>query len=161
MNFKNDINSQYSKDQQKIKELNAIRERKAKKRKDKKVKRRQEIKDSPCASKGELLIHKYLMAHNIEFIPEKEFKGMVSKRFKRPLRIDFYLPVYNIAIEFDGEQHFFKSKGFDSKTCTLKSRQANDEAKNEFCRLNNINLIRIPYTDINRITEILDEKLKP
>jgi hypothetical protein len=62
------------------------------------------------------------------------------------LPFDFYLPKYNICIEYDGEQHFEPLeffggiKAFDE----LKKR---DEIKTKFCRDNNIKLIRISYRD--------------
>ena len=35
-------------------------------------------------------------------------------------------------------------------------QQYHDKLKDEYCRDNNIRLIRIPYTQINEIEEILD-----
>lgn len=60
-----------------------------------------------------------------------------------PLRFDFYLPNINTIVEFDGEQHFKPSSKFGQDKFVLT--QQNDRIKNEFCRKNNINLIRIHY----------------
>ena len=43
------------------------------------------------------------MNNNIEFKKEKKFKDCKDKY---QLPFDFYLPQYNLCIEFDGEQHF-------------------------------------------------------
>ena len=55
---------------------------------------------------------------------------------------------YGILIEYDGEQHFHTTKNDRFKYEELKKR---DEFKNEWCKKNNIPLIRIPYTDYNKI----------
>jgi hypothetical protein len=45
-------------------------------------------------------------------------------------------------IEYDGEQHFVKRGKFGEKFDALKQ---NETIKNEFCKDNNIKLIRIHY----------------
>ena len=37
-------------------------------------------------------------------------------------RFDFYLPDYNLIIEYDGEQHFKEVRGSKFKDSTLKDR---------------------------------------
>ena len=72
--------------------------------------------------------------------------------FKLPF--DFYLPDYNVCIEYDGEQHFRPVEWFGGEEGFLK-RQENDAIKTQYCETNNILLIRIPYTatdsDIDKI----------
>lgn len=53
------------------------------------------------SSKGELFIWNFLKTNNIKFIEEKRFKECKNKR---PLPFDFYLPEYNMCIEYDGRQ---------------------------------------------------------
>lgn len=64
-----------------------------------------------CAkySKGERRIEKYLSNHNTLYIKEKKFSGCV---YKSLLRFDFYLPNYNLCIEYDGRQHLCHLKGW-------------------------------------------------
>lgn len=38
----------------------------------------------------------------------------------------------------------------------LENRKRCDELKNEFCKINNIKLIRIPHTSYNKIENILN-----
>jgi hypothetical protein len=64
-------------------------------------------------------------------------------KYCRPLRFDFYLPKLKTIIEFDGEQHFRPSKKFGGEK--FETTKENDNIKNEFCKKNNINLIRIHY----------------
>ena len=55
-------------------------------------------------------------------------------------------------IEFDGEQHFlYKNNGWNTKEQFLKTQQS-DKEKNEYCKRNNIPLIRIPYTHMNSLS---------
>ena len=54
-------------------------------------------------SKGEKAIRIFLKTIGVEFIKQKRFKNCKDIR---TLPFDFYLPDYNICIEYDGEQHF-------------------------------------------------------
>jgi len=103
-------------------------------------------------SKGENVIIQYLVNNSIKFISEKKFKGCKGKR--NQLRFDFYLPDYNVLIEFDGEQHYLE--GYFNKK-SLSEIRANDNIKNFFAKSNNYNLLRIKYCDINKINDILDK----
>jgi hypothetical protein len=93
------------------------------------------------SSKAEIKIEKILKENNIKFIPQKKFEN--CKHIKK-LPFDFYLSEYNICIEYDGEQHF-KRFHFEKDDIRLEKRQKLDEIKNEYCRKNNIHLIRISY----------------
>ena len=76
----------------------------------------------------------------------------------RPLPFDFYLPDYNILIEFDGKQHYV-IESFGKDLDTFISIKIRDTIKNIYCDKNNLNLIRIPYWEINNIEEILNNKI--
>ena len=102
---------------------------------------------------GEYKIKQYLESHSINFIHQKWFADC---RDKNPLPFDFYIADDNIIIEFDGRQHFEETEYF---TYPLKMVMRHDQIKNDYCYNNNINLIRIPYWDINKIEKILDQKL--
>ena len=92
-------------------------------------------------SHGEKQIKRWLTEHDISFIFQKKFDHC---RNKRPLPFDFYLPEYNACIEYDGEQHF-KSIDFFGGDEKFEYTQQNDEIKNQYCKDNNIRLLRIPY----------------
>ena len=92
---------------------------------------------------GEKSIRLYLENNKIEYINEKRFKDC---KYKLPLPFDFYLPKYNICIEFDGIHHF-KSLKFFGGDKRLKEQNIKDRIKNDYCLNNNIKLIRISYKD--------------
>ena len=100
-------------------------------------------------SKGEKKIIDILSIDNIHFITQKRFNTCVFPKTQRQLVFDFYLPEYNILIEYDGEQHFHEIKNDRYNYLELKER---DNYKDQWCKDNNIKLVRIPYTDY----EILD-----
>jgi len=106
-------------------------------------------------SLGENKIRTYLEENNIEYIQEKTFKDC---KFKKGLRFDFYLPNSNTIIEFDGEQHFKKVDHFGGEE-SFKNTRKRDFIKNEYCRNNNIPIIRIPYYYLNNIEEFLEYRL--
>jgi len=115
------------------------------------------------SSNGELLISSLLSKINVLNIREKRFDGC---RYKRSLPFDFYLPEYNLVIEYDGVQHFrpinfngtFKTK--ESLLENFELTKLKDKIKNDFCKLEGIKMIRISYKDKDKLNEkILKELL--
>lgn len=102
-------------------------------------------------SHGEKRIRLYLENKNVKY--KKEFKFEDCRGDKRPLPFDFYLPEHNTCIEYDGRQHFEES--FYGKGDRFIKRKRLDEVKNCYCVNNNINLIRIPYWDLDKIEKTL------
>ena len=92
-------------------------------------------------SKGNNVIKDILTLHNINYVEEKTFENCKMKCF---LRFDFFLPKYNILIEYDGEQHFTNSSYYGGKN-EFNKRIEYDNIKNTYCKNNNIFLLRIPY----------------
>lgn len=102
-------------------------------------------------SHNERLIADILKEESILFETQFRFKNCKNIR---QLPFDFYLPDYNVVIEYDGKQHF-EPIDFFGGDVGFQKRKNNDSIKNEFCKANNIQLIRIPYTsskeDIHKI----------
>ena len=95
--------------------------------------------------------------NTINFVQEYRFEDC---RYKLPLRFDFYIPEHNLCIEYDGIQHF-KSFEFFGGEDKLKITQMRDEIKNDYCKKNGINLIRISYNELVGDAEnILDDEFK-
>jgi Zn finger protein HypA/HybF involved in hydrogenase expression len=102
-------------------------------------------------SHGEKEIERFLINHGIEYETQKTFKGCKSKRM---LPFDFYIPSKNLCIEYDGELHF-KSVEFFGGDESLKKTMKHDKIKDNFCKKNSVNLIRISYINFNNIKNIL------
>jgi hypothetical protein len=104
-------------------------------------------------SKLDLEIRKYLNKYNINYVTEKSFDGCVDKG---KLHFDFYIN-YNQqewCIEADGNQHTMVVEQWGGLK-GLQDRIRKDNIKNEYCRNNNINLIRISQSKINHVEEII------
>lgn len=75
------------------------------------------------------------------------FRQVTRKTFiwLENLRLDFYLPDYNIAIECQGEQHFvpvdFAGRGEEWAKKQLEENIKRDKHKEELCNENNIKLL--------------------
>ena len=112
-------------------------------------------------SKGEKRILNILDKLNIESKSQYTFEDC---KFYNVLPFDFYLPQYNILIEYDGIQHFepidFAGKGKEWAMNRFIDCIIRDTIKNEYCKKNNIKLIRISYWDFDKIEEILKLELK-
>lgn len=113
------------------------------------------------SSKGENIIRNFLIDNNVV---TKEQHRFDSCRLQRRLRFDFYLPNHNMCIEFDGVQHFKPSsfgsdRSKETKLKNLELIQHRDRIKTKYCEDHGIRLLRIPYTDKDRIPKILAEAL--
>lgn len=95
-------------------------------------------------SHGELAVEKILIENNIPYqqeYPAFKFISGMSARF------DFYIN-NQYFIEYDGETHYnFNLHGWHTEE-QLKAQQERDAIKNQWCKDNNIPLIRIPYTHL-------------
>ena len=101
-------------------------------------------------SRGEQVIAKLLLQNNIPFSREKEFKTCVFKESGYPAKFDFYVND-SYLIEYDGEQHYSHHNSGWSNENNLIKNQTHDMIKNEWCKSNNITLIRIPYTHLQNL----------
>ena len=107
-------------------------------------------------SKGEKLIRNILKNNNITFI--KEFKPRWDNSY---YRYDFFLPDYDILIEYDGKQHFYEFTGWKYKqSSTLEERISNDLAKNKLALKYNKKLMRISYSEYDNIKDTFMGNLK-
>ena len=109
-------------------------------------------------SKGEYQIKELLEYYDIEFEKEKTFDTCIFPDTQAKARFDFYLPTYNIIIEFDGYQHFyFTGYEWNTEENYLKTIEK-DNFKTKWCKDNGINLIRIPYTHLStlKIDDLLE-----
>lgn len=71
------------------------------------------------------------------------------------IKVDFFIKKLNCIIEFDGIQHY-EFVPFLQKTYSKFINQVNrDRCLEQYCKENNICLLRISYKDNNRIPEII------
>ena len=106
-------------------------------------------------SKGERKIRQWIEKNNIDYIYQYKYEDCKDGK---TLPFDFYLPKYNILIEYDGEQHFKSIEYFGGETA-FRLIQKHDAIKNEYCKNNGISLLRIPYYKYNNIEEELNNFL--
>ena len=96
-------------------------------------------------SYGERVVSTFLEVNNIKYIRNHTYKDCINIKV---LRFDFYLIEYNICIEFDGIQHHEPRELFGGIKEFEKTKKR-DKIKDEYCKNNNIQLIRISeITDI-------------
>jgi len=102
-------------------------------------------------------LEKELKMQNLhDFIQEREYPDLKSYSGS-PLRFDFALTKYNIAIEVDGLGH--RSPIFGR--AAYNKTQIHDGIKNVWCNQKGVTLIRIPDWKFNDIKVFLDINLKP
>ena len=102
-------------------------------------------------SHGERTVRCYLVDKHINFKEQHTFDACKNKK---ALPFDFYLPDYNVCIEYDGIQHFKPIDAFGGQIY-FQNIVKHDAIKTNYCTENNIYLIRIRYDE--SIKEKLDE----
>lgn len=101
-------------------------------------------------SKGENTIWNWLKEHTIKFEFQKRF---INCRDKNTLPFDFYIPKYNLCIEYQGSQHYdsgFYIRKKKSQAEGIKKyniQKKHDKMKKEYCINNHINFLEIKYTE--------------
>lgn len=102
-------------------------------------------------SRGEAKITAFLKSERVEFTREWYFKGLYNYAKSCLLYFDFYLPEYNLCIEYDGQQHYHERK--------TEAAKMNDYLKNAYCLKNRIFFLRIKYTEFDNIEKLICAKI--
>lgn len=104
----------------------------------------------------EFKIKQYLIKNNIEY--ESQY-AICSPFSNKKLFFDFYMQ--NYIIEVDGEQHYKYVKLWHKTEDGFILQQKKDEYKNNYCKDNNIPLLRIPYWEFknDNYKKIIDDFL--
>jgi hypothetical protein len=116
-------------------------------------------------SKGEFRIKQFLDHKKIVYESQKKFNDLKSS-IGGVLRYDFFLPIENILIEYNGEQHYNKKSlsgitGQTGKTLNelFSHNKKNDRKKITYAKNKNIKLIIIKKRNLNSISKILEESI--
>lgn len=111
-------------------------------------------------SKGEKIIENLFVENNINHKAQYSFDNL---KLKNALRFDFAIFDINnkliFLLEYDGEQHYrpvkFGGMSEEQARTNFKLTKKRDKIKNQYCKANNIKLIRIPYWDFSNLEEII------
>jgi hypothetical protein len=107
-------------------------------------------------SKGEIFLKKILTENNIEFIPQHTFPGL---KYINPLKCDVYVPIVNLIIEIDGDGHrkaIFGSTP-EEKQKNFEDTVRNDAIKDNYAKVNGINMLRIPVDSKDKDLDFIGE----
>ena len=111
------------------------------------------VKSCGCLkSKGEARIAELLSQNNIKFETQKTFKDCIFPDTNYHAYFDFWIDD-KYLIEYDGIQHFESSLNSNNwnTEANLLETQKRDKYKNNWCKKNNIPLIRISYTQLKTL----------
>ncbi|MNJ90407.1 hypothetical protein D3C87_80030 [compost metagenome] len=91
----------------------------------------------------------YLISEILNSNPEyeKTFDWLINDRTKVKLRIDGYFSEYNLAVEYNGIQHYQHFKKLDKNYSDFLNRQHKDNIKRRLISKNNIQLLEIKYDE--------------
>ena len=107
-------------------------------------------------SKGELAVADYLKKLSLPFTAEYTIESLPKKRY------DFFTTFNNkkYLIEFDGQQHFEFVPFFHSSEREFIDRQETDITKTQKALDEDYKVIRIAYTRVDDVNNILDEAFR-
>ena len=118
------------------------------------------VKCKNCnSSKGEQRIKEWLIDNNIKFEQQKTFKYLIGAG-NGLLSYDFYLPQYNLLIEYQGKQHEKFVERFHKSEEDFIIQKEHDRRKKKYTKDNNIELLEIWYYDYENIEKVLDNIIK-
>lgn len=105
---------------------------------------------------GEYCIRRYLMSHDIPFECEKTFEDL---KVKRCMRYDFYVPSFDLLIEYHGEQHFLERENYHGRW-TVEQIQEYDKLKEDYARDQAIPLLVVKEPNADEIEKCVDDRLR-
>lgn len=80
--------------------------------------------------------------------PTVQFKEEVPiPTGKGNLILDFYMPVHQLAVEVQGQQHYEFSLHYHQTRANFLLHKQRDAHKAEWCEINGINLVILPYNE--------------
>ena len=101
-----------------------------------------------------------LEQNNIKYEPQQKFPWLLSKK-NCPMKLDFYLPEYNIAIECQGIQHYLTEGNGYFSTEDVMGTQQRDTLKYNLCKEHGIPIYYIKYSDnVEESIDMLISKFK-
>ncbi len=106
------------------------------------------------SSKGEEKILNWLEQNNKVYKHIKKYDDLIDIS---QLSYDFYLPEYNLLVEYNGSQHY--SNTFKKPLHDFHKQLHHDWLKRKYAKDHNINLLVIPYLDFDNIEKILEDYL--
>lgn len=116
-----------------------------------------------CAeTDGERIIRLWLEENNINYESQKKFEDLYRFRPQNKLSYDFFLPKYNLLIEYQGPRHygkFFYNNPTIEELKKYLDQLQRDRLKYQYAISNDYKLLEIWDRDINKISKILRKEL--
>lgn len=103
-----------------------------------------------CLEQLNIILHTNIIH---QYIISKVYDSIINKY--RRLEVDFYIPELKTIIEYDGLPHFEYLERYHKNYNYFSDRVNRDRCLEQYCKENNIRLLRISYKDNNRIPEII------
>lgn len=93
-----------------------------------------------CQCKSQAILYQRLK----ESLPNYIIQWEAKVQWLKGLRFDIYFPELNVAVEYDGQQHFTPIEKFGGQI-EFEKTQIRDEIKNKLCKEHNCLLFRMKY----------------
>ncbi len=116
------------------------------------------------SSQGERQVARWLVEHEVDYLLQWREHDCIA--VEKGAVFDFWIPEYDVIVEFDGPQHFKPQKKIGKFHQTPKQAEAafkkvqlSDRNKDDWAAKNNCIMIRIRYDE--DVTTVLDQQLLP
>ena len=87
--------------------------------------------------------------NSYRILEEVKLPGSTELHRKSVLYLDFFIPSINLAIEIHGQQHYEFNPFFHKNKADFLKAKARDEDKISWCKLNNIDIVILKYSESN------------
>lgn len=111
-------------------------------------------RENAAPSTSEAKIAAFLAANQIHFIREYHAPNLYNPDTNHLIYFDFFIPKYNLVIEFDGLHHFKPIYG----PARLAKQKRVDAIKYGYCKKHKINLLQLRCFDKEDIETIICKK---
>lgn len=105
-------------------------------------------------SRGERMVRTFLDENNISYVSQYMCLIGITQKY-----YDFFLPEYNLIIEYDGMQHFTFCEYFHKNDDGYERQKISDTVKTQYAKDNKIHLLRIPFWRYNESHDIISSNL--
>lgn len=85
--------------------------------------------------------------NSYRILEEVKLPGSTELHRKSVLYLDFYIPSIRLGVEVHGQQHYEFCPFFHKNKADFLKGQARDDDKVSWCKLNDIKLVTLKYTE--------------
>ena len=114
-------------------------------------------------TRGEKKIAEWLDENSVDYMFQHSFADLKANDGINPLRYDFFIPSEKMLVEFDGPHHdqpiAYAGTSIEKAERTHRLTIEYDKKKEDYAKENGYMILRIPYSRLKEVREVLSSVL--